>query len=131
MNLSKLMVLGLLASSGPMHGHRIRLSAERTDVGDWGGVNVGALYREIRRMEAEGLVEPVRTEQVGRRPTRTVYQITDAGLKELGDLRARAIRELRFGPDAFGVALLFGRTWGRAELAGLLQERRRALAEAK
>ncbi len=94
-------------------------------------MNVGALYREIRRVEADGLVEPLRTEQVGRRPPRTVYRITDAGLKELGVLRASAIRELRFGPDAFGVALLFGRTWGRAELAGLLQERRRALAEDK
>jgi DNA-binding PadR family transcriptional regulator len=131
MNLSRLMVLGLLASDGPRHGHQIRRDAERTNVGNWGGVSVGALYREIRQMEREGLVEPVRTEQVGRRPARTVYRITEEGGRALGVLRGEAIRALRFGPDAFGVALLFGRTWGRAELAGLLQERRRALAEAK
>lgn len=124
------MVLGLLASHGPCHGHQVRRDAERTNVGNWGGVSVGALYREIRLMEQEGLVEPVRTEQMGRRPARTVYRITDAGARELSVLRGQAIRELRFGPDAFGVALVFGRTWGRSELTGLLRERRQAIATA-
>src|SRR3954468_11188902 len=98
MNLSKLMVLGLLASQGPRHGHQIRRDAERTNVGNWGGVSVGALYREIRQMEREGLVEAVRTEQVGRRPARTVYRITDEGGRRLHDLRGEAIRGLSFGP---------------------------------
>src|SRR4051794_12299295 len=117
MNLSRLMVLGLLASHGPRHGHQVRRDAERTNVGNWGGVSVGALYREIRQMEREGLLEPVRTEQVGRRPARTVYRITDAGGRELHALRGQAIRDLRFCPDAFGVALVFGRTWDRSELS--------------
>lgn len=130
MNLAKLMVLGLLASHGPRHGHQIRRDAERTNVGNWGGVNVGALYRELRQMEREGLVETVRSEQVGRRPTRTVYRLTEAGGRALSELRADAIRGLRFGPDAFGVALVFGRTWGRSELADLLRDRRQAIAEA-
>ena len=80
MNLTRLMVLGVLAQHGPRHGHEIRRTAEITNVGEWGGVSVGALYRELRLMEAEGLVEPVRTEQVGRRPARTVYSITGAWL---------------------------------------------------
>jgi DNA-binding PadR family transcriptional regulator len=130
MNLSKLMVLGLLASQGPRHGHQIRRDAERTNVGNWGGVSVGALYRELRRMEREGLVEAVRSEQVGRRPARTVYRITESGGRELRSLRGEAIRGLRFGPDAFGVALVFGRTWGRSELAGLLRDRRQAIVAA-
>ena len=130
MNLSRLMVLGLLASQGARHGHQIRREAEQTNVSNWGGVSVGALYREIGRMAEEGLVEPVRTEQVGLRPTRTVYRITDAGLRNLGLLREEAIRELQFGPDAFGVALLFGRTWAKAELLRLLAERRSKLAGA-
>lgn len=122
------MVLGLLASQGPRHGHQIRRDAEQTEVGGWGGVNVGALYRELRLMEVEGLVEPVRTEQVGKRPARTVYRITDEGRRALRGLRERAIRELHQGPDTLGVALLFGRLGDRAELVGLLQERRRTLA---
>lgn len=125
------MVLGLLASHGPRHGHQIRRVAERTNVGNWGGVSVGALYREIRQLEQAGLVEAVKTEQVGRRPARTVYRITDAGTRALSDLRGEAIRGLQFGPDAFGVALLFGRTWARSELEGLLRDRRQAISTAK
>jgi DNA-binding PadR family transcriptional regulator len=128
MNLSRLMVLGLLASHGPRHGHQIRRDAEGTNVGTWGGVNVGALYRELRLMEDEGLVEPVRTEQVGRRPARTVYQITDEGQRELAILREQAIRDLHPAPDTLSVALLFGRVWNRAELLKLLQARRNTIA---
>ena len=128
MNLSRLMVLGLLASHGPRHGHQIRRDAEGTNVSTWGGVNVGALYRELRLMEDEGLVEPVRTEQVGRRPARTVYQITGEGQRELAILREQAIRNLHPAPDALSVALLFGRVWDRAELLELLQARRRDIA---
>ena len=73
------MVLGTLARHGQQHGHQIRRIAEVTNVGEWGGVSVGALYRELRGMEAEGLVAAVRTEQVGRRPARTVYEITGEG----------------------------------------------------
>src|SRR5579875_2441907 len=94
MNLTRLMALGTLASHGPLHGHQIRRLAEVSDVGRWGGVSVGALYRELRLMEGEGLIRAIRTEQVGRRPARTVYSITGEG-------------KLEVGPDPLGVALTF------------------------
>jgi DNA-binding PadR family transcriptional regulator len=128
MNLSRLLVLGLLANHGPRHGHQIRRDAETTHVSSWGGVNVGALYRELRRLEEEGLVEAVRTEQVGRRPARTVYRITGEGHRELHILREQAVLDLHSAPDALSVALLFGRIGDRAELVGLLRARRQALA---
>lgn len=107
MNLTRLMVLGTLARHGPTHGHQVRRLAEVSNVGEWGGVSVGALYRELRVMEGEGLVEAVRTEQVGRRPARTVYAITDDGRLELGALRERALRSTHHGIDPLGVALTF------------------------
>src|SRR5215469_6065905 len=107
MNLTRLMALGTLARYGPQHGHQIRRLAELTDVGEWGGVSVGALYRELRAMEREGLVETLRTEQVGRRPARTVYAITEEGRLELASLRAHALAETAPGPNALGVALIF------------------------
>jgi DNA-binding PadR family transcriptional regulator len=128
MNLSRLLVLGELARHGPRHGHQIRRDAEMTNVSQWGGVSVGALYRELRSMEAEGLVEPVRTEQVGRRPARTIYRITEEGLRELGILRNKAILELHSGPDALGVALMFGGADACDELASLLQARRQTIS---
>src|SRR5580704_12096371 len=123
------MVLGTLARHGQQHGHQIRRMAEVTNVGEWGGVSVGALYRELRGMEAEGLVAAVRTEQVGRRPARTVYEITGEGRLELGMLRERAITVLHFGPDPLGVALTFaGADGDREELSGWLRARREMLA---
>jgi len=130
MNVSRLMVLGLLASHGPRHGHQIRRDAELTNVGNWGGVNVGALYRELHRMEEEGLVEPLKTEQVGNRPARTIYRITGEGTRELAILRERAILEPYAGPDTLAVALLFGGVGDRDELVGQLRARRESLAAA-
>ena len=123
------MVLGTLARHGPRHGHEIRRIAEVTNVGEWGGVSVGALYRELRAMETEGLVETVRTERVGRRPARTVYAITDEGRLELAVLRERAVRNTHWGPDPLGVALTFaGAGVDREELISWMRGRREMLA---
>jgi DNA-binding PadR family transcriptional regulator len=100
-----------------------------TNVGEWGGVSVGALYRELRSMEGEGLVEAVRTEQVGRRPARTVYAITDEGCLELAVLREQAIRTIHWWPDPLGVALTFAEAGtDRDELASWLRTRRETFA---
>jgi DNA-binding PadR family transcriptional regulator len=129
MNLTRLMVLGTLARHGPQHGHQIRRVAEITNVGEWGGVSVGALYRELRSMQGEGLVAEIRTEKVGRRPARTVYDITDLGDLELAMLRERAITTVQGGPDPLGVALTFaGSGSDLDELATWLQGRRDILA---
>src|SRR5262252_6424702 len=129
MNLTRLMVLGTLAQHGPRHGHEIRRIAEVTNVGEWGGVSVGALYRELRTMEGEGLVEAVRTEQVGRRPARTVYAITGEGQMELGMLREQAIKGIHWWPDPLGVALSFASAGtDQEELASWLGSRREAFA---
>jgi DNA-binding PadR family transcriptional regulator len=122
------MVLGILATQGPRHGHQIRRFAEVTNVGEWGGVSVGALYRELRNMDQEGLVAAVRTEQVGRRPARTVYAITDEGRIELAMLRGQATSSVHWGADPLGVALTFGGTGeDREQLASWLQVRREIL----
>lgn len=129
MNLTRLMVLGTLARHGPRHGHEIRRIAEVTNVGEWGGVSVGALYRELRSMEGEGLVEAIRTEQVGRRPARTVYAITGEGQLELGMLRDQAVRSIHWWPDPLGVALSFAAAGtDREELASWLRARRETFA---
>lgn len=122
------MVLGTLATHGPQHGHQIRLIAEVTNVGEWGGVSVGALYRELKQMAIEGLVSEIRTEKVGRRPARTVYAITDQGRMGLASLREKAIKDMHPPPDPIGVALAFAGGGGDPdeleELAGWLEIRK-------
>jgi DNA-binding PadR family transcriptional regulator len=124
------MALGTLARHGPLHGHQIRRIAEVTNVTEWGGVSVGALYRELRTMERDGLIETVRTEQVGRRPERTVYQVTNEGRLELATLREQAIKPAGFyGSDPLGVALSFGaECTDGGQLRSMLRARRGRLA---
>lgn len=127
MNLSRLLILGTLDRQGPRHGHRIRRDAEQANVAAWGGVSVGALYRELREMDGEGLIEAVRTETEGNRPARTVYGISAEGQRELAILREQALVELRQGPDAVAVALLFGGVGEKGVAVELLRVRRDAL----
>src|SRR6516165_10614860 len=104
MNLTRLMVLGTLARHGPRHGHEIRRIAEVTNVGEWGGVSVGALYRELRAITGEGQLE-------------------------LGMLREQAIRSIHWWPDPLGVALSFASAGtDREELASWLRSRRETFA---
>lgn len=122
------MVLGQLAEHGALHGHEIRRRAERTDVAEWGGVPIGSLYRELHAMAEEGLVVAARSEQVGRRPARTVYEITAQGRGELAVLREQALREFSHPADPVGVALLFAGGLTTAEWAQLLAPRRRHIS---
>ena len=69
-------------------------------------------------MAAEGLIEAIRTERVGRRPERTVYQITTEGRRELAVLRDRAIGRLQEGTDAVAAGLIFAGLSDPAALAG-------------
>jgi len=127
MNLSRLLVLGSLDRQGPRHGHRIRRDAEQTNVAAWGGVTVGALYRELREMEQEGLIEAVRTETEGNRPARTIYRINAEGKRELAILREQALTQLRTAPDAVAVALTFGGVGEKGIAIAMLRARRDAL----
>jgi DNA-binding PadR family transcriptional regulator len=127
MNLSRLMILGLLTERGPMHGHQIRRTAELTNAEVWGGITGGALYAELRKLGGEGLIEAIREEQVGRRPARTVYQITEEGRLELVVQRDAALGVVFGSADPLSVVLLFAAGTDPAELSERLAVRRRRI----
>ncbi len=122
------MILGLLAERGPMHGHQIRRTAELTNAEVWGGITGGALYAELRKLDGEGLVAAVREEQVGRRPARTVYEITQEGRLELVVQRDAALEVIFGSADPLSVVLLFAAGTDAAELGERLAARRRRVA---
>jgi DNA-binding PadR family transcriptional regulator len=95
-----------MLSREPMHGHQVLREAELRDVTEWAGISPGSLYGVIGRLEDEGLIAAVRTEQEGRRPARTVYGITDEGRKELGILLEGALQRFDLELGLFDVALL-------------------------
>lgn len=128
MNPTRLFVLGALARHGPMYGHQIRRDAriDRTEL--WSEVRPGSLYGALHRMAAEGLIEPVRTEQPGSLPARTIYAITAEGRKELLALRAEAFRQVGLRPDPVDLALAMSGDLAEEELRGLVQDRHQTLA---
>jgi DNA-binding PadR family transcriptional regulator len=121
------MILGLLSESGPMHGHQIRRTGELTNAEVWGGITGGAIYAELRRLDGEGLVHPVREEQVGRRPARTIYKITDEGRLELVVQREQALDAIFPSADPVSVVLLFAAGLDAAELHERLGARRQKI----
>jgi DNA-binding PadR family transcriptional regulator len=127
-NPTRLFVLGMLAARGPMYGHQIRRDArvDRTEL--WSQVRPGSLYGALHRLEAERLIEAVRTEQQGRLPARTVYAITEEGRRELRSLRAEALREAGLRPDPVDLALAMSADLDAEMLTGFFADRRQALA---
>jgi DNA-binding PadR family transcriptional regulator len=101
----RLFILGSLSASGPVHGHQIRHQAQSDRTDQWADVAVGALYGALKRLANEGLVSEVRTERVGNRPERTVYEITPEGRRALAAVRDTALRELAMPNDPFDLAL--------------------------
>lgn len=127
MNLTRLVALSLLAGK-PRHGHEIRRLTELTAAGRWGGVSMRSLPRELRLLDQEGLIVIVRTEQVGRRPARMVYEITDQGRQELHILREDAMSAVYQDADPLSVALVFAETADHEEILPWLRRRRDTLA---
>ena len=59
-------------------------------MGVWTDIAFGSIYYALGKLADEGYVEKAGTEQEGGRPSRTVYQITDAGREEF----MRLLREV-------------------------------------
>jgi len=119
----RLFILGTLAASGPLHGHQIRHQAQSDRTEQWADVHVGSLYGALKRLANEGLVREVRTERVGNRPERTVYEITREGQRALAAVRDQALRELTRPNDPFDLALTQSRDMPEETLAQIVAHR--------
>src|ERR1700761_675629 len=93
MNATRLFILGALARGGPMYGHQIRRAAQLDRTELWTDIKQGSLYGALHRMADEGAIRVVRSEQQGNMPSRTVYEITDAGHAEMTATRDQVLRD--------------------------------------
>ena len=128
MNPTRLFVLGALSRRGPLYGHQLRRNARVGRADLWSDVRPGSLYGALHRLAAEGLIEPLRTEQSGNLPARTVYAITPEGERELKALRAEALTEVGVRPDPVDLALTMSRDLDEDTLRGYLDDRIKALS---
>lgn len=76
----RLVILGLLRDK-PLYGYEIKQLIEE-HMGDWTSIAIGSIYFAIDKLAEEKFIENVGIEKSGKRPSRSVYQITKQGKKE-------------------------------------------------
>jgi DNA-binding PadR family transcriptional regulator len=115
-------ILSLLVSE-PMHPYQMRHVIRVREIDRIMKVTHGTLYSTVERLAATGLIQPVETSREGRRPERTVYEITDDGRDQLLDaLRAELMRTTADYPR-LATGLAFASLLDPAEVADLLERR--------
>ena len=94
----RLVILGLLRER-PLYGYEIKQIIEE-HMSDWTSIAFGSIYFALDKLEEENFVEKVEVKQAGKRPSRSVYQITKSGRKEF----LRLLREA--GNNSNGIIFL-------------------------
>jgi len=121
-NLLTLAVLSCL-SERPMHPYEISQTLRERGKDHSIKLNYGALYGVVDKLAAAGLIEAVETVRQGRRPERTVYAITDAGLAKHDGWLAELIRTPKREYAAFEAGLALAGGLAPDQVANLLDER--------
>ena len=126
-NLLALALLALLAPGRPMHPYEMASILRRTGKEHDMKIKWGSLYTVVQNLEKHRYITATGSDRAGRRPERTVYDITDAGRAELKDW----IRELVAVPEPealkFTAALSVVGVLPPDEVTALLRERVQAL----
>jgi len=118
---TRLVILGFLRRR-PLYGYEIKHMIEQV-MGDWTNIAFGSIYFALRKLAEEGFIEKVGTEQEGGRPSRTVYQITDAGREEFLRLLREVWHEVEPQYFAFDIGLSFMEALPIEEVKGHLRKR--------
>lgn len=115
-------ILSLLARE-PMHPYEMRHVIRVREIDRVMKVTHGTLYSTVERLAGVGFIQPVETSREGRRPERTVYQITEFGRDQLLDaLRAELMRHTPDYPR-LATGLSFASLLEPREVGELLERR--------
>ena len=92
---ANLLGLAVLATviQRPMHRYEMASVMRARGKGRDMDIKWGSLYTVVQNLEKNGFVEPIEVTRHGARPERTVYQITDAGRRELVEWTGELIAE--------------------------------------
>ena len=107
-NLVPLTVLSLLRER-PMHPYEMQRIIRQRHNDLFLELRRGSLYHAIEKLSRDGLVEELGTSREGKRPERTTYRITDAGVTELLEQLRSLLATPVIEPSSFLAALSFAR----------------------
>jgi DNA-binding PadR family transcriptional regulator len=123
MSATRMMILGLVQWMQPVHGYDVRRELLSWSADKWANVQPGSIYHALRKLAEEELLREVATEQVGARPARTTYEITEKGVAEFQSLLRGNWWSIATPPDPFMAAFSFLPALPRAEAAAALRNR--------
>ncbi|MEV6985129.1 PadR family transcriptional regulator [Sphaerisporangium sp. NPDC051017] len=121
-----LRLLGLLVEQ-PMHQYALAVALNERY--PYLHAKSGSVYTLVRSMAVAGWVAPTGVEQMGNRPSRTVYALTDQGWDIFKERVRRQIREAKVTTSAFVDAMAYLGALDRAEAPQLLRGRQESLEE--
>jgi DNA-binding PadR family transcriptional regulator len=127
MSTTRLMVLGLLRWTGPMHGYDVRRELVSWGSAEWANVQPGSIYHALRKMAEEGLLTEVAADRVGARPARVTYEITANGEAEFQTLLRSYWWRMDTPKDPFLAAFSFVPALPREEAVAALRNRAKQL----
>ncbi len=131
----RLLVLGVVRIFQPVHGYDIRRELLSWHADEWGNIAPGSIYNAIKTLTRESFLAVTGTAQIGARPERTSYRLTEAGEREHTRLLRECWRQVQLPIDPLMPALAFMPMLPRAEVIGYLRDRlaqvERMLAESR
>jgi len=124
----RLVILGLLRER-PLYGYEIKQIIEE-HMSDWTSIAFGSIYFALEKLAEEKFVERVEVEQKGKRPSRSVYQITDAGREEFLRLLRESWQQFEREYYPLDICLFFLDSLPLGEVINYLKSRKEALQSA-
>ena len=123
MSATRLLILGALRFLQPTYGYEVRRELESWHAEEWANIAYGSIYFALNKMAEEGLVAVQQTGQVGKRPTRTTYVMTERGEEAFQKLVREYWWEFKPAISPFRIAVAFMDQLSSEELLAALRHR--------
>lgn len=126
MSATRLLVLGIVRGYGRAHGYLVGNDLISWGADEWANVKWGSIYHALKALTNAGLL--IDHNDI---PTRTEYELTEAGEHEYMKLMRDAVRRPQPRPDLLAAALALLPALTREEAIRLLKERQTTLEQTR
>ncbi len=115
------MLLGLIYQT-PLNAYEITKQLQIMNVKQWYNIADSTVYATLKTLEKKELIIG-EVEKIGNMPDRTVYKLTDKGIKELRSTLKQSILKFDYDTNVFSIAAFFISIYSIDEQCDLLSKR--------